>query len=277
MLRIDHATVAWSDLDPVVDEFTELGLAPVYGGVHDNEVTHMSIVGFTDGSYIELLSTVAADTRSPLWAEYISGDAGPTAWAIEVDDVAAFAKRSIDADLPVNGPRTMTRERPDGTVLEWDLAFINGYGETLPFVIRDRTPREYRVQPRETITSDYFSGIAEVVIAQETIDPEPFRRLHRFPDPVKGTHDDWNAALGSFPGQPATLAAPRGEGWLADRVDRFGPSPCAFLLGTSDLGEVQESHPIARTDTWFGHRVGWFDTDLLDGMLGVVETTDSTA
>lgn len=272
MVRIDHVTIAWSDLDAVVEEFTAVGFDPVYGGVHDNEITHMSIVGFVDGSYIELISTVG-EARSPLWADAIRGDAGPSAWAIEVDDVASTAKRAIDVGLPVNGPRTMTRERPDGTHLEWDLAFIDGYGETIPFVIRDRTPRDHRVQPNETVSTDAFTGVAEVIIGVETMEPDSFRRLYRFPTPVERTYEEWNATIGSFPGQPVSLAEPRGNGWLADRLDRIGQAPCAFLLGTRDLEAIQSAFPLSDPGEWFGQRVAWFETDRLAGSLGVIETT----
>lgn len=271
MLQIDHVTVAWSDLEVLMDEFASLGLPPDYGGVHGNGVTHMAVLGFDDGSYIELISTVEPDGRSPLWTQHIAEDGGPASWAIGVDDAAVTAKRAIDAGLPVNGPRSMTRERPDGTRLEWDLAFVDGYGETLPFVISDRTPREYRVQPSENVTDGPLAGIAEVVIGVDTIDPDPFRRLHRFPTPVRTEYDPWPATLASFPGQPVTLATPTGPGRLADRIDRLGASPCAFLLEANDFATAQEVYPLGAPTEWIGRRVAWFESDRLNTALGVID------
>ena len=64
MIRIDHATLAARSLDPMVEALRGLGFGPTYGGAHSNGVTHMSLVSFPDGSYLELISTLEPGARS---------------------------------------------------------------------------------------------------------------------------------------------------------------------------------------------------------------------
>lgn len=280
MVRIDHVTLAWSRLDPLIDAFEGVGLPLAYGGEHGNGVTHMSLLGFDDGSYIEVISTVEPGARSPLWPDQIAGDGGPAAWAILVDDVAGQAKRAIDAGLSIEGPVTMTRDRPDGHILEWDMGFIEGKGQTVPFVIGDRTPRDWRVTPTEAVAGGPLTGIGEVVIG---VPPDKadrittwFRRFLRYPQPVVEANEWFGARLESFPGHPVTLAVPtETEGWLADRITRYGASPCAFLIQTPDLGGVDDRYAIGETGRWFDRRTAWFDAAVLDRAVGVIELAGS--
>ncbi|WP_394338428.1 VOC family protein [Halopenitus persicus] len=80
-LRIDHVTIAGRDLEQLTAAFTAAGLPAEYGGTHSNGVTEMSIVGFRDGSYLELVSTVEPGLESPWWDEPIRRNGGPCAWA----------------------------------------------------------------------------------------------------------------------------------------------------------------------------------------------------
>ena len=48
-VKIDHATLAAPTLAQLDQAFTSLGLKPVYGGPHSNQITHMSLLGFEDG------------------------------------------------------------------------------------------------------------------------------------------------------------------------------------------------------------------------------------
>ena len=63
-MKLDHVTIAGSSLDRLRDAFARIGLATEYGGAHANGVTHMALLGFDDGSYIELASTVKPGWRS---------------------------------------------------------------------------------------------------------------------------------------------------------------------------------------------------------------------
>src|SRR5262245_47130104 len=121
-MRIDHVTLAAPALDPLRGVFAELGLTTDYGGEHGNGVTHMALLGFDDGSYIELIAAITPGTPSPWWNKFIVQDGGPCAWAVGIDDVAAEAERITALGIKVNGPNHAGRQKPDGTKIEWDSA-----------------------------------------------------------------------------------------------------------------------------------------------------------
>ncbi len=78
-----------------------------------------------------------------------------------MQDVAAEAQHLSGLGIGVRGPVPMTRSRADGRVVEWDLAFV-GDGEPgtqLPFIIRDRTPRDWRVAPSASVPDGPLAGV----------------------------------------------------------------------------------------------------------------------
>ena len=153
--KIDHVSIAWSNLTFLQDAFESVGLKTDYGGVHSSGATHMSLLAFNDGSYIELISVVKPGSPSPSWGRQIAENGGPCAWAVRVDDLASEVQRIKSLGIPTIGPDDYYRERPDGVLVEWESAFIGdaGPGATLPFLIKDKTPREYRVKPSPSVSS----------------------------------------------------------------------------------------------------------------------------
>src|SRR5262249_15562055 len=136
-LTIDHVTIAWSSLEPVERAFADVGLAADYGGPHGNGITHMDVLGFEDGSYVELISTMQPGPNpGASWAEAIAADAGPCAWAVRSEDVVGEAERMRALGVPVTGPNPAGRKRPDGQVLEWETVVPGewGTGALLPFL-----------------------------------------------------------------------------------------------------------------------------------------------
>lgn len=271
-LRIDHVTLAGSRLDPLRRAFAALGLETEYGGLHSGGVTHMAVLGFEDGSYVELVSTVEAGARSPIWDRFIWADAGPAAWAVAVEGIAGEAERLRAAGIPVEGPTPWHRDRPDGARAEWELAFPGEGppGSVLPFLIEDRTPRQLRARPSASAAGSELAGVAAAVIGVARLEEgvELFRRAYGW----EPTREDRSPALGArlvgFPGQPAVLAAPvEEEGWLADRLARLGPAPCAFLLWTRDpaASERRFGTLSGAAEAWPGGEVRWLDPDRLRG------------
>ncbi len=275
-LRVDHVTIAGSHLASLEQAFAGAGLKPAYGGPHSNGITHMALLSFADGSYIELISTLEPGQTSPLWPAHIAGDGGPCAWAVEVDDVAAEAARLAALGVPVRGPLYLNRRRPDGVLVEWDLAFLGDRepGATLPFLIKDRTPREWRVPPATRLAEPGLRGIAMVMLGVEHLDRavDLFRRVYGWPAPQTGEEAGLDVRLAHFPGTPVTLAAAaQRDSWLAERLAQFGESPCGFLLGAADVGAMARRFPLAGAGVWFGRRVMWFDPAALQGVkLGLI-------
>jgi len=237
-LKVDHVTVAGRDLDRLAEAFDRVGLDVEYGGRHSNGVTHMSVVGFRDGSYVELISTVDPDEESPWWNGPIRRDGGPCAWAIRVDDIETVSADIAGWGIAVDGPNQYERVREDGTSVEWDLTTLGEaeLGSTLPFLISDRTPRERRVRPTGGLAESPIRGVDTVILGVPDIEAaiEEFETAFDMSDPHRGDDKTLSAAVASYPTQPVALAEPREEGWLADRIAEFGPRPIAYLLGSDE-------------------------------------------
>jgi len=174
-LTIDHVPFAWSDLAELTAESERLGLAPEYGGAHDNGVTHMSVLGVGDGSYVELIAE-RGDGEHGFWPEHIRADAGPAAWCVRVEDIVEECCRFIRAGTPVHGPLYGAREREDGILVEWDRAVVGTaeHERLLPFPIEDRTPLHYRVSPSPSVADGPLTGVGQtpcsVLLATDDLD-----------------------------------------------------------------------------------------------------------
>lgn len=275
-LKIDHVTIAGSDLALLEQAFAAAGLPAEYGGPHSNGVTHMALLGFEDGSYIELISFLGVGAAETIfWSEQIAANGGPCAWAVESDNVGVEAARLAALGITVKGPVYMYRRRPDGALVEWDLAFPGDHsaGATLPFLIKDITPREWRVRPSAGLAGR-LTGVAMVILGVENLADsiDLFRRVYGWSAPQFKEDTTFQARLAHFAGTPVTLAAPLAPNdWLAERLARFGPSPCAYLLGTPDFEAACCDFELMPAPAPFGRSVGWFDPAKLQGIkLGVI-------
>jgi hypothetical protein len=280
MLPIDHATLAAGSLDELDDAFDAVGLPTAYGGMHSNGVTEMSLLGFPDGSYVECIATAESGVESPLWDAHIRTDGGPCAWAVRAEDIGEEVDRLREAGIAVSGPEPMARERPDGVELAWELAML-GEGEpgaTLPFLIADETPREWRASPTPAAVDSELTGIERVVLGVADADraAERFRRAFPdLPEPVREASESFGATLARFPGAPPVLAEPAAGSWLAERLEQLGPSPCGLLLGTTDPERSVERFDLDARTSWDGRRVGWSTgTDRPLSGIGVLGVDD---
>jgi len=278
-LVLDHVPFAWHDLDELTTEFESVGLTPEYGGVHDNESTHMSVLGFDDRSYIELLSEYESGEHR-FWSEHINLNAGPAAWSIRVDDIVSSCKQALEAGQLVHGPIYGFRERDDGVLVEWDRAEVGTEEKRLllPFLVQDRTPLSTRVQPSPSVADGPLTGLEQVVCAVR--DPnaavELFRDLYSFPRPIRQSVPQYGY-VSSFPGQPLALATPTENGdaseqaWFEDRLDSYRECPCTHLLGTTDMEVARDKYELREPQSWPEGRVAFFDNEALGYRLGVIE------
>jgi len=277
LLRIDHVTIAGRQLQPLRQAFTAAGLEPEYGGPHSNRITHMALVGFDDGSYLELISTLQPGQASPWWDRHIAQDGGLCGWAVQVSDIRQEAKNAFAQGIPVAGPASHQRLKPDGTQIEWDLVFLGSSdpGSTLPFLIADRTPRRLRVRPSPSVADSELVGVQTVVLGVNSLvaGVEQFKRLFGWSALQVAEDSVFGAYLARFPGQPFVLAEPMQKGsWLSDRLQELGESPCACLLASTRLDVSRRRLHLQKERPWFGEPVAWFDPATLRGLrLGVVE------
>lgn len=277
-LRIDHVTICGSNLERMRHDFAEVGLRTTYGGRHANRVTHMDLLAFPDGSYIEWIAPFAslsgAAGMMSGWTKLMEADAGCGAWAAQTGDIHAEVERLRASGIAVKGPEAGSRQRPDGKKLEWETALLGAgaAGSVLPFLIEDKTPREWRVPA--SAEGDGIEGVAAVVIAVRDLGATRalFQRAFECGDPSEEEDSEFRATLASFSKTPAILAAPRArDSWLADRIERFGECPAAFLLKASHLARDGGSFASSHRSRWFGKDIAWLDAERLQGTrIGLV-------
>jgi len=278
-LKIDHASICGSALAPMESAFTDAGLPTEYGGPHAKGGTHMALLGFEDGSYLELIapqSAGAAALREP-WGKAMAGDAGPCAWAVGSDDIDRDVRRFASLRIAAHGPDPGSRTKPDGSLIRWKTATVGKgvRGATLPFLIEDVTPRSSRVRPSPGAANTGLTGIRAIVVGVKHLERSIalFRKAYGWGPPNTETSPAWGARLASFPGQPIILAAPlRQKGsWVAFRLQRFGESPVALILGSRDLAAAEKRFELTGEGAWFGKPIAWFPSTRLRGArIGVV-------
>ena len=251
-LKVDHVTAAGQDLRAMQQALQSVGITSENGGPHSNHATEMAITSFPDGSYLELIAIQKhadpAAVAAHAWSKFLNGNAGPCAWAVRPADIAAEAKRLHANPLTRSG-----RTRPDGVRLDWETAQVGpGNGTFFPFLIHDFTPRELRAYPSGKPTTTSYTGVTKVFLAVQDLDAAiaQFQKAYGLGAPQR--HDDLalGAKLAIFDGTPVVLAAPAdAHSWIAQRLERFGEAPCAFVLG-----RAKPSKEI----TWLdASRLGW--------------------
>jgi len=281
-IKVDHATVCGSDLEPMRKAFANIGLGTDYGGPHANDVTHMALVGFDDGSYLELIAPMRAMRAgesvpgfTSSWEKLMAGNAGPCAWAVATPDIKQEVERLEAAGISTGELKSGSRKRPDGMAIEWTTADVGSgpSGVMLPFIIQDRTPRAWRVQPSASVRNSGFIGIDAVVLGVNNLDKAIalFQQAYGWPPPVIEQHCDFSAKLAYFPGEPVILASPLpGRSWLAEHLQKFGETPVGFVLLTQNFDAAAKRFHISYNITWFGQKFAWFDRKKLHGVrLGI--------
>lgn len=230
-LQVDHVTVAGRNLKVMQAEFARAGIRTEYGGKHTNGLTEMALTSFADGSYLELIAAQDPSVGAPkhYWGKFIDENAGPCAWAIRRDDLANEAKR-LGAHVTTGG-----RNRPDGVALQWQSASIGPevQGTFFPFMIHDDTERALRAYPSGKPTMPEWRGLSQVYIAVRNLAEavKRYRETFQLAQPVKAFDKALAAETAGFPGTPVVLATAQ-SGWLADRLEKFGEAPCAFVIAT---------------------------------------------
>ena len=163
MIRgLDHVVLVVLDLAAAVAEHRARGFTVTPGGEHAGGLTHNALVGFQDGSYLELIAfhDLAAARGKHSWALVAERGGGWADFALLsndlLQDVAALG--DIVARAPEEGGRT----RPDGVGIAWRVARLE---KPLPFLIEDLTARELRVPGGAAAAhANGTTGVAGVIL-----------------------------------------------------------------------------------------------------------------
>ncbi len=216
---IDHLLFAGPDLPTLTRQLEQLsGVAPTSGGRHEGFGTHNALLGLAGGRYLELM---APDPASPTGAfaaaiAYLDGPALHT-YCARVSDLGALCARARAAGLETT-EAPGSRVRPDGSLLEWTLAFVTGhpYGGHFPFFIDWRGS----AHPSAALS-------AELRLDALWLEHPDAKGLTKLLREVAGFGRDAGGERGEL--RPLTAAAPR------LRADFAGPGG-AFCLGGEGAG-----------------------------------------
>lgn len=274
--QIDRVVFAWAHLEALAGAFASVGLTTDYGGIHTNGATHMATLGFGDGSYLELISVRQPGQQAPVWQHHIATNGGICAWSVSVGDVHRISDRLRALGMPVDGPRSSSRRRPDGEKIESEIAFVGaeGMGSLHPFMITDRTPRENRVRLSDSADGSGLAGLHSVVLAAPDAEAAAIE-LQR----VYGAGEPVDIDAGAFPGrtvqlhgEPVAITSPAtDDDWVAKRLRTYGPTPCACLVRSTSMAASRRRLPLSEP-TRFGDRdVAWIDSETLRSLrVGIV-------
>ena len=274
--QIDRVVFAWAHLETLAGAFASVGLTTDYGGIHTNGATHMATLGFGDGSYLELISVRQPGQQAPVWQHHIATNGGICAWSVSVGDVHRISDRLRALGMPVDGPRSSSRRRPDGETIESEIAFVGaeGMGSLHPFMITDRTPRENRVRLSDSADGSGLAGLHSVVLAAPDAEAAAIE-LQR----VYGVGEPVDIDAGAFPGrtvqlhgEPVAITSPAtDDDWVAKLLGTYGPTPCACLVRSTSMAASRRRLPLSEP-TRFGDRdVAWLDSETLRSLrIGVV-------
>jgi len=159
---LDHVVLVVLDLDTAVAEHRKRGFTVTPGGEHAGGLTHNALVGFQDGSYLELIGfhDVAAARGKHSWAPVAERGGGWADFALLSNDIAEEA--SALGELVARAPEEGGRTRPDGVAIAWRVARLE---KPLPFLIEDLTARDLRVpHGAAAIHANGTTGVASIVL-----------------------------------------------------------------------------------------------------------------
>jgi catechol 2,3-dioxygenase-like lactoylglutathione lyase family enzyme len=244
--RLDHVVLVVEDLPGASADFETLGFTVTPGGEHKDLGTRNALVGFSDGSYLELIAFGEA--------QRVAGSPEATAdhpafnrvdvWRRRGPGLVDFAllPTNITRDIALAGERGLAlceplpgaRVRPDGLQVSWQFGFPDAFD--LPFLCADVTPRSRRVPEGSAAEHRNGSrGISGVTVAVKDLVKSTARyaALLGFAAEESSRVVDSTVSAAEFAlGDTClTLTAPEARrGPLEDRLRVRGQGPCALQL-----------------------------------------------
>lgn len=165
---IDHIVIVVKSLERAVETYRGLGFTVVEGGRHPYG-SQNALIGFADGSYVELLGFYEESPAHAWWDLLHGRGGGLVDFCMATDDIrgdlaALRAQGALCGDL-VEGARA----RPDGFQVKWINNKVSGADQGLiPFIIEDVTPRAERL-PTARQHANGVTGIDCLTLVAEDI------------------------------------------------------------------------------------------------------------
>ena len=171
MLYLDHIMYAVPDLENSMAEIASItGIVPSDGGVHPGNGTRNALLGLSNSSYLEIIGPDKKQNLENTLGELLvsKNTSGIRAWAVAVSDLASVADVAQDLGFRVRDRKEMSRETPEGSLLEWELLFLEG-GPLLPFFI------DWKGSEHPARKAPSGCGLSELSISAE--EPKVYQEL----------------------------------------------------------------------------------------------------
>jgi catechol 2,3-dioxygenase-like lactoylglutathione lyase family enzyme len=168
-LVLDHVVIHVIDLETTIADYVALGFTVQRGGAHADGATHNALVGFADGSYLELIAFLKPSPGHRWAAAAEQSREGFIDFALLPGSVATVVDAARGRGLAYQGPIDGGRLRPDGERLQWQI----GTPPTpdLPFLCGDVTSRSLRVREGPVrLHANGVLGVASITVAVADLD-----------------------------------------------------------------------------------------------------------
>lgn len=139
--KVDHLVYAVPDLKQGMDLVeSRLGVRPAIGGRHPHLGSHNALLSLGGDVYLEVVAPDPDLPRPPRGVVFnMDGISTPhlTTWAMRAEDIEVVAQRSTSSGFDVGALAQGSRQRPDGTMLHWQLSdpYVMAFGGLVPFLI----------------------------------------------------------------------------------------------------------------------------------------------
>ena len=250
----DHLVQFVEEPKKAIEILKEKGIHAVEGGEHTSLGTYNTLSYF-DLSYIEFLGTYdlnlfeQVDHQKHSLTETIANDKlveGFSRFAARTTDIEGAANHFREKGLTVVGPHPLSRKRPDGSVISWQLLYAgdDSDGLQLPFIIQwDESDEERRADQIERgVIAPHPEGVSFSHVTFAVKDNK---------DTVAKWADWLNLKVGEaytdealnatcqvleLQGGNLVFASPNGDGIVQDVLNARGEKPFQVTLsgGTKD-------------------------------------------
>ena len=168
-LSLDHVVILVDELEAAIAHYSALGFTVQRGGTHADGATHNALVGFADGSYLELIAFLRRAPEHRWWRYALAGYQGFVDFALLPQDTGEVIRAAQARGLAYEGPTEGGRLRLDGQRLVWQT----GTPPTveLPFLCGDVTPRALRVVEGDVrVHANGVTGVASLSVVVRDLD-----------------------------------------------------------------------------------------------------------
>src|SRR5260370_40691072 len=125
-LLLDSGLLGCADLERSIDFVAQaVGVRAAFGGVHPGGGPRNALLALGGRAYLEIIAPDPKQDRIEPFAQkqvaHLKQLASPhlIGWAAHPGDLDRFAARLRRANIPFDGPRPGSRQRPDGKLLPW--------------------------------------------------------------------------------------------------------------------------------------------------------------